>query len=133
MSKKQTGAFDNTGWGIAILSLIFILAFIIVMLNQEKRIDTIIEHPASEKSVLVCNIGSYDGAFFTLDGASKVNHTVKARFDGDDLYELFYMYEGKMRDSQLAESNSTAIHIKFDKLLGKYLVFHLMMGNLYHQ
>ena len=67
----------------------------------------------------MCN-NTFDEAFFILDGASQVEHTIKVLFTGDRASKLFYSYEGKLRSDEDAERGATMMNIKYDKYLGEH-------------
>ena len=119
MSEKKGRFKKELGFIIVCFVLILFVVFVIVILSYDKRTEVATTITSSETDTLLCNSGPIEDAFFSTGDASQVKHDIKIMFVEDKIAKLFYMYDGKFRDEEIAEKVSTSMHIDYDKYLSE--------------
>ena len=99
----------------SILFVIAVVAGILALfLTNGKETHTVAEESKDGSGVLYCESRARDDAFFKSPGVINEKHELKIIFQNQKAGEMSYTYTGKFNSNEIAESNSSSLHAKYN-------------------
>lgn len=107
----------NNYYIIALLLVVLFIIFLIWLLNQGSETYVTNDDNRQSTMALVCTADNLDDAFFHSETANDESHEIKIAFVGDLPSSIFYVYEGKYDNNELATRAKDSMYVDYYEYL----------------
>ena len=109
------------GIAIVLLAVVGLIAVVLILLPMNQK-ETYIDGGVHQEKVvaLFCSARGKEEAFFASDTVNTIENKIKVTFSDSELEKLFYAYEGVYRSNDLAVSDETRLHAKYNIYMGEH-------------